>query len=176
MAFLRKALVALILLGAALTAVAYFLPSSVVVERQIEIDAEPEAVFEQVSSLQNFTQWSPWQDRDPDMTVEFSGPASGVGNVMGWRSDEPSVGDGRQEIVELAENERVLTALEFGGMPPAEAWWVLSETDAGTQVTWGLDAQMGNNPINRWVGLMLDGMVGPDYDTGLANLKALVEG
>ena len=34
---------------------------------------------------------------------------------------------------------------------------------------------MGMNPMGRWMGLMMDGMVGADYDQGLANLKALVE-
>jgi len=32
------------------------------------------------------------------------------------------------------------------------------------------------NPMGRWMGLMMDGWVGPDYETGLSNLKSLVEG
>ena len=34
---------------------------------------------------------------------------------------------------------------------------------------------MGMNPIGRWMGLTMDGMVGKDFDTGLASLKALAE-
>jgi hypothetical protein len=35
---------------------------------------------------------------------------------------------------------------------------------------------MGVNPVGRWMGLMMDRWVGADYERGLANLKALVEG
>ena len=35
---------------------------------------------------------------------------------------------------------------------------------------------MGGNPVARYVGLMMDGMVGPAYEQGLANLKEILEG
>jgi hypothetical protein len=35
---------------------------------------------------------------------------------------------------------------------------------------------MGNNPIGRWMGLMLDGLVGADYERGLEQLRQTVEG
>jgi hypothetical protein len=34
---------------------------------------------------------------------------------------------------------------------------------------------MGSNPLNRWFGLMMDRLVGPDFEAGLANLKRLAE-
>jgi hypothetical protein len=43
-------------------------------------------------------------------------------------------------------------------------------------VTWMLDTDMGAGPIGRWMGLMMDKWVGGDYETGLQNLKSLVEG
>jgi hypothetical protein len=58
----------------------------------------------------------------------------------------------------------------------AEAWWLLSPEGDGTRVTWGLDSDMGNNPIGRWMGLMLDGFVGADYERGLEQLRQTVEG
>lgn len=176
MRLLRNIVIGLVVLIAVLAAGAYLLPRNVVVERQITIDAAPEDVFEHISSLQAFTEWSPWQGRDPNMVVDFSGPEAGVGNVMVWQSDEPSVGNGRQEITALTENEEVRTALDFGDMGTADAWWLLAEAEGGTVITWGLDADMGNNPVGRWMGLMMDGLVGADYDAGLLNLKTLVEG
>ena len=172
---LRNILIGLVALIAALAAGAYLLPRNVVVERQITIDAAPGDIYPHINSLQAFVAWSPWQDRDPDMVVEFSGPEAGVGNVMVWQSDQRDVGNGRQEITAVLENEEVRTALDFGDMGTAEAWWTLAEGDSGTTVTWGLDADMGNTPMGRWMGLMMDGMVGGDYDAGLLNLKTLVE-
>lgn len=175
MRILRNILIGLVVLIAALAAGAYLLPRNVIVEREITIDAPPEEVFTRIQSLQAFTEWSPWQDRDPDMVVSFSGPETGVGNVMEWQSDQRDVGNGRQEIVEVSENESVRTALDFGDMGTADAWWLLAEADGSTTVTWGLDADMGNNPMGRWMGLMMDGLVGGDYEAGLLNLKTLVE-
>ena len=176
MRLLRNLLVGLVILIAALAAGAYLLPRNVIVEREITIDAAPEAVFAHIHSLQAFTAWSPWQGRDPDMTVNFSGPETGVGNIMEWQSDVPEVGNGRQEIIAVSENSEVRTALDFGDMGTAEAWWLLAEADGGTTITWGLDADMGNNPVGRWMGLLMDGLVGADYDAGLLNLKTLIEG
>jgi uncharacterized protein YndB with AHSA1/START domain len=86
------------------------------VEREVVIDAPPEVVFEHVNSLQAFSEWSPWGDYDPDMQVVYSGPETGVGNTMEWTSDHRNVGNGRQEITEVIENEAVRTSLAFDGM------------------------------------------------------------
>lgn len=34
---------------------------------------------------------------------------------------------------------------------------------------------MGINPVNRYMSLMMDGMIGPDFELGLENLKTVVE-
>ena len=176
MRILRNILIGLVGLIAVLAVIGLFLPRQVIVERDIVIDAAPEAVFPHVSSLQAFAEWSPWGDYDPDMQVTYSGPEVGVGNVMVWTSDHPNVGNGRQEIIEAIENERIRTALNFDGMPPSEAWWRLEADGEATRVVWGLDADMGGNPINRWFGLLLDGFVGADYERGLSQLQTAVEG
>jgi carbon monoxide dehydrogenase subunit G len=155
--------------------IAYLLPRNVIVERQITIAAAPDAVFPLVNSLQRSTEWSPWIVLDPDMSVTYEGPPDGVGNVMIWTSEVDGVGNGRQEIVESIANERVATLLDFGEMGTADAWFNLTEVEGGTQITWGLNADMGLNPIGRWMGLMIDRLVGPDYEAGLANLQDLIE-
>ncbi len=44
-----------------------------------------------------------------------------------------------------------------------------------TKVTWYFTAEFGNNPFSRWFGLLLDAMVGSDFERGLEKLGALVE-
>jgi hypothetical protein len=34
---------------------------------------------------------------------------------------------------------------------------------------------MGGNPVNRWFGLFMDRLVGPDFEAGLGNLKRVAE-
>ncbi|QBY01873.1 hypothetical protein E2K80_15005 [Rhodophyticola sp. CCM32] len=175
MRLIRNILIGLVILIAVLAAGAYLLPRHVIIERQITIDAPPGDVFPLVNSLQRGEEWSPWLDRDPNVQITHSGPEAGVGAIMEWVSDVPEVGNGRQEIVESVADQRVATALDFGGMGTARAWFDLTGDGESTNITWGLDADMGNNPIGRWMGLMMDGMVGADYETGLANLKTLAE-
>ena len=38
-----------------------------------------------------------------------------------------------------------------------------------------VNGDMGSNPLFRWFALFGDRMTGPDFEAGLANLKALAE-
>lgn len=154
---------------------AYALPRSVTVERTAVIAAAPEQVFPYVNSMQRTEEWSPWLSLDPNTKLTYSGPEEGVGNRLEWSSDHESVGSGTQEITASVPNEHVETALDFGPMGTATAYFNLEEKGDGTEVTWGLVSNLGNNPIARWMGLMLDRWVGADYEKGLANLTAVAE-
>jgi uncharacterized protein YndB with AHSA1/START domain len=176
MRILKNLLIVIVLAIAALAAGAYLLPRNVIVERTATVSAPPEEVFALVNSLKRSAEWSPWMGLDPNMTVTYSGPDEGVGATMEWTSEDPAVGNGRQEITASVPAERVESALDFGDMGTAEAWFVLAPDGSGTSVTWGLDADMGMNPIGRWMGLMMDRWIGADYEKGLASLKALAEG
>ena len=156
--------------------VGFFLPRQVTVARSIEIDAPASEIFPHVNSLKATEAWSPWLGRDPDVQVTYNDIEAGDGAAMEWSSDHPQVGSGRQEITESTENESVVTALDFGEMGMAEAKFLLAEAEGNTVVTWTLDTDMGAGPVGRWMGLMMDGLVGADYEQGLQNLKALVEG
>ena len=163
------------LLVVALVAIGMLLPRQVEVERSLELSAPADAVFPHINSLEAMSAWSPWMDRDPDMVVKYSGPASGKGAKMEWTSEQSDVGNGKQEITESVPNKSVLTALDFGDMGTAKAALILDPVGEATKVTWTLDADMGAGPIGRWMGLMMDDWVGADYEKGLGNLKALVE-
>lgn len=167
--YVLLALVAVLLIGA------YLRPRFVKVQRAQVIHAPASAIYPHIVSLEAFSHWSPWAGRDPNMDIRFSGPDQGVGNVMEWTSEVRNVGSGRQEITEAVENQKVKTALDFGAMGTAEAWWLLEEAGDQTTITWHLNADMGTSPIGRWMGMMMDKWVGGDYETGLSALKAKVE-
>lgn len=164
-----------VVLGLVFVGGAYLLPREVTVARSMEMDASPDQIFPHINSLKAAAEWSPWLGIDPEMKATYSGPDEGVGAKLAWSSEHPNVGNGAQEIVASVPGERVETALDFGEMGTAKALFVLSEAGAGTDVTWSLVADMGNNPVGRWMGLAMDGMVGADYEKGLNSLKALVE-
>lgn len=176
MRFFIGLLKGLAILVVALIAIAFVLPSEVAVQRSTVISAEAEQIFPHVNSMQATEAWSPWLARDPDVEMTYEGPEAGVGNTLRWASDQPDVGIGIQVIIVSTENQRVDTALDFGAQGIANAFIELMPVDGGTEVVWGFETQLGMNPIARWMGLMFDRWIGADYEAGLANLKALVEG
>jgi hypothetical protein len=95
---------------------------------------------------------------------------------MSWEGNE-SVGAGSQTITASEENRRVETKLDFGEQGTAQAYFDLEPASDGskTNITWGMNSDMGNNPIARWMGLMMDSWVGTDYEKGLENLKKRIE-
>ncbi|MEL7029586.1 MAG: SRPBCC family protein, partial [Pseudomonadota bacterium] len=156
--------------------VGFFLPREVTVERSVVIDAPQEAVFEHVNSMNAFNAWSPWYLRDPDAMYVIQGPEAGVGSKMTWRSEQQDVGSGSQEIIESQPPSYVRTTLDFGQQGVAEADFTLEPAGTGgTKVTWGFETDMGANPLGRYFGLMMDGFIGKDYETGLAKLKEITE-
>lgn len=164
-----------VLLAIVFFAGGFLLPKDVAVARSIEIDAPAKDIFPHINSLKATGEWSPWLGRDPEVQLAYSGPDEGVGARLEWASEHPQVGNGAQEITLSDPDKRVETALDFGPMGGALAAFDLTETAGKTTVTWGFEADMGNNPMGRWMGLMMDSWVGGDYEAGLSNLKSLVE-
>jgi uncharacterized protein YndB with AHSA1/START domain len=164
------------LLGLFLVFVAggFVLPDKAQINRSAVINAPAEKVYAVVSDLGRAKEWSPWFAIDPAMAVTLEGEGPGVGQKMTWASQHPDVGTGSQQTVALTENREVVTALNFGDMGQATATIRLVPEGTGTKVDWRLDAPLGNI-IERWFGLVFDRMIGPDFERGLATLKAVVE-
>ena len=110
---------------------------------------------------------------EPDATYTYSGPDSGVGATANWKGEV--VGEGTQRIESSEPFSAITTSLDFGPQGVASSEWTFSPIDEGTQVIWGFDTDMGMNPISRYFGLMMDRMIGADYEKGLSNLKAVCE-
>ncbi len=151
------------------------LPSGQYVERSAVINANPAKVFALVSDYREFNKWSPWAALDPEAEYEFSGPPTGVGSKMVWRSEHPNVGNGEQEIVDIQPGTMVRSKLTFEGFDtPSFATFTLVPAPNGTDVIWAFDANM-DTMLGRYMGLMMDSWVGADYERGLARLKELAE-
>lgn len=179
MAILKQALTVLFGLIALVFVSGFLLPSTVHVERTIVINAAPADLFPLVSDLSEWQAWSPWTQKDPEMEMVLSG--SGVGQTMRWRSENPQVGQGMQEITTSESPTYLKTHLDFDGQGNADAAFTLTPENKGTLVTWSLDMDMREGvptlqqPISTYLGFWMDSMVGNDYEVGLANLKGLAE-
>lgn len=157
----------------------FALPGQAHVERDIVISAAAKDIFPYISDFKAWQNWSPWAKMDPNAAFVLTG--SGVGQRMEWDSDNPDVGQGAQEVTVMEAPALMQTHLEFEGQGVADATFNLQENNGRTLVTWSLDSNMSEKtplllkPITNYFAVMMDSMVGPQYEIGLRNLKSLVE-
>jgi uncharacterized protein YndB with AHSA1/START domain len=155
-------------------------PDSFSLQRSTTIAAPPEKIHALINDLKAFNTWNPWALKDPSSAITYEGASTvGVGAAYNWKGDK--TGAGRMQIVESTTPSRVAASLdfkepmattnrvEFTVVPnmPAQA--------AGTQVTWTMSGPMPFMSKLMSVFMSFDKMVGPDFEAGLANLKALAE-
>ena len=152
----------------------FFIPNNYSVERKVNIDAQPSEIYPYVVDLREWQKWGVWFKRDPNMKLDYSGPDRAIGMRSEWKSE--TEGNGEMEITQLEHNKRVLYRLYFPEFDMGSSGVVeIESTDNGSTVIWRDEGSVDNNPINKLFVLMMDSMIGPDFEMGLENLKVLVE-
>lgn len=174
MAILLKAFIGLVLLVAVLAIIGFFLPGKFKVERSITIAAPAEKIYPMISETRKWPTWTVWNERDPNMKIDYAGPLSGVGAKWAWQSK--SEGNGSMEFTSADASKGIEYKLTFAdfGMVSSGVLNMVSDK-AGTKVTWTNEGEFGGNPFMRYFGLAMDSMVGKDFDAGLVKLKRIVE-
>jgi uncharacterized protein YndB with AHSA1/START domain len=150
------------------------LPSTFKVQRSVDIAAPAEKIYPLIVDPREWKKWSAWNARDPAMKIVYGGPSSGSGAKWAW--DSASEGTGEMTFTSVVPNQRVDYALYFPDFQMRSAGEIKLEPGAqGTRVTWTNQGDVGANPINRYFAQVMDRLVGPDFEEGLKNLKALAE-
>ncbi len=150
-----------------------FLPATARVTRTIEIDAPPANVFALVNDFNRMRQWMPWMSTDPNALYTISGAKRGVGASLEW--DGPVVGTGHQSIVESEAFNTVVNTLDLGDGAATRSIFELTRSATGTHTIWTFETGFGFNIAGRYFGLLLDGIVGTEYEQGLISLKQMAE-
>ena len=170
-----KVILAIMLLAVALVfGIGQVLSDRVHMERRITVNAPSGEIFALLNSPQQYTTWSPWFSKDPNVELRFDGPVAGQGAKVSWWSEQKDVGSGSETILESQENQFVRTRLDFGAQT-ASATFMLEATAEGTRVVWGFYGDCEGDLVCRYIGLLLDHMMGPNYEAGLRNIKRLAE-
>ena len=162
---------------AAVLAFAATRPDAFTVRRSIAIKAEPAKIYPLLVDFRQWPAWSPWEKLDPAMTRTLSGAPNGRGAVYAWDGSS-KVGAGRMEIKDAKAPTKVVIQLDF--IRPFEGhnltdFTLVPRADATTEVTW---LMQGPAPfVSKLMGVFvdMDKMIGKDFETGLANLKAAAE-
>jgi uncharacterized protein YndB with AHSA1/START domain len=146
------------------------------VERSVTIAAPSARIYDQIANFHNWTNWSPWEDTDPELHRIYSGAESGTGAVYGW-SGNRKAGRGRMEITDASEPERVQIDLLFEKPWKArnDTLFTIAPHGSGSRVTWSITGR--NTFMTKVMGIFksMDTFLGPDFEKGLARLKTTAE-
>lgn len=166
-------LVILALLG--LIAYAANHPSDFRIERSTSVHASPDKLFDLIEDFHRWTAWSPFEGIDADLKRTYGGSERGVGAVYGWEGRKTGVGS--MAITEADRPARVLIDLMF--VKPFQAHnkaeFTLEPDGEATKVTWAMSGHSGFFAKLIDVFLPMEKMVGPQFEQGLAKLKAVAE-
>lgn len=151
-------------------------PDTFRIQRATTIKAPPEKIFPLINDFGRWSEWSPWEKKDPAMKRTFSASMSGRGATYAWDGDS-NVGKGSLKIAESTPPSKVALNLDFE--KPFEAhnmvMFTLQPQGADTKVIW----DMSGTPsfcakiVHMFFGM--DRMVGRDFEAGLSAMKAAAE-
>ena len=174
MKWFKRILIGVIALVLLFAAVGLALPSKFRVERSVAIAAPAEKVYALVAAPREWKRWTVWNQRDPNMQVQYAGPEAGAGARWSWKS--ASEGSGEMEFTAAVPGQQIAYRLAFPEFGMQSMGLLRIEPQgSGVRVSWSNEGEMGANPLNRWFGFFMDRLVGPDFEAGLNNLKRIAE-
>ncbi len=170
---LKKILTALFALIAIVVVVGVFLPKDYVISRATVIDAKPEKIHTYVGDLKKWDAWEPWREGDPTLVITLGDKTTGVGASQSW---DGKSGDGRLVFTETSPQTGVKYDLFFRqDQEKCKSTILYTPMESKTNVTWTMEGSMDVPVLGGWMVLMLEGMVAPMFENGLAKLKRAVE-
>ena len=149
----------------------FLLPSSYAFERSITIQASPQQIHRFVGDLQRWPEWTPWAELEPSIQTTYGETTTGVGASQSWTSDS---GGGELTLTRSDPLSGVDYRMSFDGAFPSDGSIRYEVIPEGTLVTWDMRGE-ADNFVGRYLALLIESMVGPNYESGLARLKALAE-
>ncbi|MEC5147718.1 SRPBCC family protein [Chitinophaga sp. 212800010-3] len=152
----------------------FFAPTSIHVERSIEINAPASVVWEDLVKFEKFNEWSAWKQVDPSASYTITGDDGAIGSTDAWKGKK--IGEGRLQHLSLDPYHSVIQKLTLVKPLEAEAdvSFHLTETDGKTKVVWRFDTRYGR-PMNVLTLFVKGGVLERDFDEGLKNLKVMAE-
>jgi uncharacterized membrane protein len=178
MKIVKWVLIVIVIIVAIPLITAIFVNKEYSIEREVVINRPIGVVFDYVKYLKNQNNFSKWAQMDEHMKKSYRGTDGTVGFVSAWDSDSSNVGKGEQEIKAIKHGEKIDYEIRF--IEPFESTSNASMTtelknDYQTKVKWSFNGSMPY-PMNLMLVVMdMDKEIGGDLQTGLNNLKEILE-
>lgn len=172
-----KTLAVVVVIIIVLVVIVALQPGNFRIERSILVSAPPPAVFAQVNDFHKWNAWNPWGKVDPSMKQSYQGAPAGPGAVYTWNGNK-EIGEGRMTITDARPSDLVRVKLEFfkpfAATNTAEFTFVPEGNH--TRVTWSMFGEKNFMAKAIHLFMNMDKMIGGQFETGLADMKAAAEG
>jgi hypothetical protein len=144
-------------------------------QRSTTINAPPQDVVGLIDDFRNWTAWSPWEKKDPNLKRVYGEPSRGKGATYAWEGDK-NVGKGNMLMTDVTPMK---VALDLNFEKPFTASnkvvFALQSQGLTTDVTWSMEGPTPFFAKVIHVFIDMDRMVGKDFEAGLAAMKAAAE-
>lgn len=170
------ALLFAVLVFLALLGYAAWQPDDFSISRSVSIKTPPERIFPLINDMKAMNSWNPFVLSDPNIKLDYSGSAAGVGARCDWDS-KARAGAGNLAISASRPSSSIdmqLTMLRpFAGQNLVT--FRLAPSGGATTVTWRMTG--ASSDLSKLMALVMsmDKMVGGAMEKGLADLKATAE-
>jgi len=151
-------------------------PSTIKMERSIDINASKEIVQSKLADLKFFhDEWSPWTEKDTAAINTYTGEMGQPGSTYAWESKVDEVGKGMM-IYDKTVGDSVLQTLRFDGMGDSRVYFITTGAENNaTKVTWGMTFNVGFFGRGFMLLMNFEKQMAPDYEKGLASMKKAME-
>lgn len=172
----KKIVIVVVVIIAGILIFAATKPDTFRVQRAADIKAPPEKIFALINDFKAWPAWSPWEKKDPAMKRTYGAVTRGKGATYAWEGNS-DVGEGSMAITESTPPSKLAMKLDF--VKPFEGHnrveFTLEPKGDMTNVTWAMQGPTPYFAKIIHVFINMDTMVGKDFESGLANLKAAAE-
>jgi hypothetical protein len=155
--------------------VAALLPSQYRVSRSIVIARDAATLTARLADLSTRESWVPWKQQEPNALFVAGGQPGTPGSTFSWKGKQ--IGEGTVTLVRVIGTSEVETRVEFRQpmtMVARDRFLLTPDDNGATRVEWRNEGTLAY-PVGRLFGLVIDKVVGSDYEAGLASLKQLSE-
>ena len=149
------------------------LPRNYEFASEIQIAEPPDVVFTEVNQLSNWQSWSQWNPAEiPGLSVQYSGPASGVGSVQTWTDIR---GSGKLWITKSETPDLIEYEMIFANFPKLVGQIMVTKKDSGSVVRWSSHGKLPSGPFYGFFAPFFSTQMSGEYEKSLLKLQSKLE-
>lgn len=148
---------------------AAFLPSGYTTESSQTISADPVSCYLSLSSLNQWQQWYPWQEMDPDIMLKLNEPGDPKKSTLNWSG--PLAGKGRICLLNTVPYSEVVLKIQLNEHYAPSVGFTVKPVQNGTLISWKMTLSGMKYPFGRIMAFFLRCTLKPE----ISNIPGYIE-